>query len=74
MIQQVQQMLQQFGTPEKLAKMMIKKSGNPMLSNLIQMAEQGNSANLESFAENILKERGRDFNKEFSDFMSNFQN
>lgn len=73
MIQEIQQMLQQFGTPEKLVKMLIKRLNNPMLSNLIQLAEQGNNANLEAFAQNMLKERGRDFNKEFSDFMSNFQ-
>lgn len=72
MIREIQQMIQQFGTPEKLVKTMINKSNNPMLSNLVQLAEQGNNANLESFAENILKERGRDFSKEFSAFMSNF--
>jgi hypothetical protein len=72
MVQQIQQMIQQFGTPEKLAKMLIKKTNNPMLNNLVQLAEQGNNANLESFAENVFKERGRDFNKEFSEFMKNF--
>ena len=72
MIQQLQQMIQQFGTPEKLVKMLIKRSNNPMLSNLVQLAEQGNNANLESFAENMLKERGMDFNKEFAEFMKNF--
>ncbi len=73
MIEQLKQMLQQFGTPEKLVKMLIKKANNPMLSNLVQLAEQGNNANLETFAENMLKERGRDFNKEFSEFMSSLK-
>lgn len=43
---------------------------NPMLTNLIGMAEKGNKQDIENFARNLFKEKGRDFDKEFSEFMS----
>lgn len=55
-----------------LEKKMIGNS-NPMLNNLIDMAQKGNSDGIETFARNMFKEQGRDFDKEFSEFMSNFK-
>lgn len=52
---------------------MIEKNTNPMISNLIKMAKEGNSKGVEEFARNICKERGRNFDDEFSKFMSNFK-
>lgn len=46
---------------------------NPMMSNLIQMAQNGDTKGIEEFARNVFKEQGRDFDKEFSQFMSNFK-
>lgn len=45
---------------------------NPMLNNLIQLANGGNEQQVEQFARNIFKEKGLDFDKEFNNFMSNF--
>lgn len=45
-------------------------NSNPMLTNLIGMAEKGNKQDIENFARNLFKEKGRDFDKEFSEFMS----
>ena len=61
------------GNPKELVmKAMGMSSGNPMISNLVNMAKQGNSQGVEQFARNYLKERGIDFDKEFNSFMSNF--
>lgn len=61
-----------MNNPEQIIYQMIGKS-NPMVNNLIQMAKGGNSKELENFARNYCKERGKDFDKEFSSFMSNFK-
>lgn len=55
---------------------LIKKSissSNPVMGNLIDMANKGDTKGLENFARNLFKEKGRDFDKEFSEFMHNFK-
>lgn len=59
--------------PKGIAMNMLKNNSNPVVSNLIQMAESGNTKEIEKFAKNYFKERNRDFDKEFSDFMNNFK-
>lgn len=58
--------------PQTIAMKMI-GNGNPVLGNLVQMAEKGDEKGIENFARNLFKEKGKDFDKEFSDFMSNFK-
>ena len=61
------QFLSGGGTPQQfLSKLPI--NNNPMLSNLVSMAKSGNSKDIETFARNLFKEKGRDFDKEFSEF------
>lgn len=60
-------------TPEQMVMNMMGKSNNPMMQQLAQMAKQGNSQGLESFARNVCKEKGVDFDKEFQSFMTNFK-
>jgi len=43
--------------------------GNPMLQNLLTLAQQGNGADIEQIARNMLKSQGLDFDKEFGEFM-----
>lgn len=45
---------------------------NPMITNLINMIKSGNPQGVETFARNLFKERGRDFDKEFNDFKATF--
>lgn len=59
--------------PQQVIQNMISNNTNPMLNNLINMAQNGDTKGVESFARNIFKEKGRDFDKEFSDFMNNFK-
>lgn len=59
--------------PQQLVMQMIEKNTNPMVGNLIKMAREGNTKGVEEFARNICKERGRNFDDEFSKFMSNFK-
>lgn len=57
--------------PEDIIKnVILKNNSNPMITNLIDMAEKGNNKGVEQFARNIFKEKGKDFDKEFEDFMN----
>lgn len=51
---------------------MLKNNSNPIFSNLIDMAEKGDSKGVENFARNMMKEQGRDFDKEMNAFQSMF--
>ena len=59
--------------PQQVIQNMISSNTNPMLNNLINMAQNGDTKGVENFARNMFKEKGRDFDKEFSEFMSNFK-
>lgn len=61
-------------TMDRLKHIIINRlNNNPMFKDLIQKAQKGDKQGVENFARNICKERGIDFDKEFSAFMSNFK-
>ena len=70
------QMLQSFlgrgMSPQQIISQM-SGNKNPMISNLMNMMQSGNSKGVEDFARNIFKEKGRDFDKEFGEFKKNFR-
>lgn len=70
------QMLQSFlgrgMSPQQIIGQMMGNK-NPMISNLMNMMQNGNSKGVEDFARNIFKEKGRDFDKEFGEFKKNFK-
>lgn len=53
-------------SPQQIAMQMIKNTNNPMINNLVTMAKNGDKQGVENFARNILKEQGRDFDKEYA--------
>ena len=59
--------------PKQLAMNMAKQTSNPMIANLMKMANEGKSQGIEEFARNIMQERGMDFDSEFANFMQNFK-
>lgn len=62
------------GNPEQiLTKALQGNNNNPMINNLVDMAKKGNGKGVENFARNYFKERGRDFDKEFTEFMQNLK-
>lgn len=60
--------------PQQIAMNLLGQNNNPMINNLIKMANDGNQKGVEDFARNLFKGQGRDFDKEMSNFMSNFKN
>ena len=70
------QMLQSFlgrgMSPQQIINQM-SGNKNPMITNLMNMMQSGNSKGVEDFARNIFREKGRDFDKEFGEFKKNFK-
>ena len=47
-------------------------SSNPIMGNLLQMAKENRTADIEQFARNLAREQGIDFDKEFSQFKKQY--
>ena len=61
--------------PIQMLKNMImnKQLNNPILKEVINKAQNGDTKGVEEFARNLFKEQNRDFDKEFGEFMKNFK-
>ena len=55
--------------PQEVASKLLMNNTNPIFGNLIKMAQNGDTKGVEEFARNVFKERGRDFDEEYSKFM-----
>ena len=71
LMQMLQMLMKKGNNPQQMAEQMIQIMGgnNPMLGNLMQLAKDGNTKNIEQFARNICKSKGIDFDTQFADFM-----
>ena len=45
---------------------------NPVMGNLLNMAKEGRTSEIEAFARNVAREKGIDFDKEFSQFKKQY--
>lgn len=69
---QIIAMIKNGQNPQQLILSMLENQmgGTPMGNNLLQMARNGQTADIEKFARNLFKSRGMDFDKEFNSFKS----
>ena len=58
-------------TPKGIVKQIA--GNNPILGNLINMAERGDNQGVENFARNVLKERGLNYDEELKKFKDTFK-
>lgn len=70
---QIMNLLKGAKNPKDAVINMIKSNNNPMVKNLVDMAEKGDYKGVEEFARNLYAQQGKDFDKEFNDFMKNFK-
>lgn len=70
---QFMNMLKGIKSPKDAVINMIKSNNNPMIKNLVEMAEKGDNQGVENFARNLYAQQGRNFDEEFKDFMNNFK-
>lgn len=68
-IQLIKMFIGKGGTPEQFLGQALIGNKNPMFSELMNMAKNGDQQSIENFARNVFKEQGRDFDSEFSDFI-----
>lgn len=70
-IDMIKQYMQRGFSPQNiLSKLSI---NNPILNNVMNMAQKGDTQGVETFARNICKQKGLDFDTEFNKFKSNFK-
>ena len=69
---QFMNMLKGIKNPKEAVINMVKSNNNPMLKNLVEMAEKGQNDKIEEFARNLFKEQNKDFDQEFNNFKSMF--
>ena len=69
---QFMNMLKSIKNPKEAVINTIKSNNNPMLKNLVEMAEKGDTKGIENFARNFYAQQGRNFDQEFNNFKSMF--
>lgn len=68
------QKIRQGQNPQQLMLSVLESraASNPVYANLLTMAKDGRTNEIEAFARNVAKERGIDFDKEFSKFKKTY--
>ena len=66
--------IKQGKNPEQLMMQILEGSAgqNPIMNNLLTMAKENRTQDIETFARNLAKEQGIDFDKEFSKFKKHY--
>lgn len=69
---QLMQMLKR-GNPQSFVFQMLEQNAqnNPFFANILQLARNNKTTEIEQIAMNMCKEKGIDFNKEFNSFKNN---
>lgn len=67
---QLIQMIKNGGNPQQLALSMLEQNAgsSPVINNLLNLAKEGKTDEIEDIARNMFKEQGKDFDKEFNSF------
>lgn len=60
------------GNPQAVAQQIIQQNfaNDPTMQNLLQMGQKGDMKGLQQFAQQLLGQQGRDFNKEMTNLMN----
>lgn len=66
-------MMKNVNNPKQAVLSMLGTNTSPLVKNLVEMAEKGDYQGIESFARNMFKEQGRDFDKEMSEIQQMFK-
>jgi len=62
------------GNPRQMVMNMLQQNaqGNPIFANILSLAQNGNTQEIENIVRNMARERGIDFDKEFNSFRQMF--
>lgn len=70
---QMMSFLKNIKNPKEAVMSLVKSNNNPMLKNLVEMAEKGDYQGVENFARNMYKEQGKNFDEEYQQFQQFFK-
>lgn len=65
-------LLKAITNPKQFVMNYMKQNNNPILNNMIEQAEKGNTKEVEQIARNLCKERGMDFDKDLAPYLGKF--
>lgn len=67
---QLMQMVRQNPNPQQFVMQILEQqaSSSPLYANILNLAKNGNTAELEQIARNLCTEKGLDYDKEFNSF------
>lgn len=72
-VRQLLDLIKGGNNPQQLALAMLQQTdGGPLLSNLLTLAQAGNTNEIEKVVRNVAKEKGIDYDKEFNAFKKFF--
>lgn len=71
---QLIQLIKNGNNPQQLIMNILQQQGNnnPILSNAMNLAQNGNTSALQLIARNVAQQKGLDFDKEFANFKQYF--
>ena len=69
---QIMQLLRSIKNPKETVFQLLKGNNNPIMKNLVEMVEKGDTKGVENFARNYMKSQGKDFDQEFNNFKRMF--
>lgn len=70
---QMMSLLKNIKNPKEAVMSLVESNNNPMLKNLVEMAEKGDYQGVENFARNMYKEQGKNFDEEYQQFQQFFK-
>lgn len=66
-------LLKAIQNPRDFVMNYVKQNNNPIINNMVEQAEKGNSKEIENIARNICKEKGMDFDRDLSPIINQFK-
>lgn len=72
-IQTIKQIKSSGQNPKDMVIQMAKNNNNPMLNNLVNMANKGDNKGVQDFARNMFKEKGIDIDKDLVELKELFK-
>ena len=66
----IQEMIRTGYNPSQIGTTILQQQNNPMATNLLTLARNGNFQEIEKIARNVAASHGKDYDKEFQAFKS----
>lgn len=72
-LQQMSNLMKGMKNPQQAVMQLLETSNNPMAKNVLEMAKNGDTKAIESFARNVSKEKGINFDENIATLQNFFK-